>query len=119
MNKKAIVLVNDGLITDVLELRSFTNEDEYLKLLREARYNKTEFLKRKENKATVQRLITETKLEIDEIDILMLKDEIKLLKGELPESAYNNDIELLSERKEKLFTKLEHLIQEKKQYELE
>lgn len=119
MNKKAIVLVNDGLITDVLELRSFTNEDEYLKLLREARYNKTEFLKRKENKATVQRLITETKLEIDEIDILMLKDEIKLLKGELPESAYNNDIELLSERKEKLVNKLEHLIQEKKQYELE
>ena len=119
MNKKAIVLVNEGLITDVLELRSFTNEDEYLKLLREACHNKTEFLKKKENKATDQRLIVETKLEIDEIDILMLKDEIKLLKGELPESAYNNDIELLSERKEKLFTKLEHLIQEKKQYELE
>lgn len=88
MNKKAIVITENGLITEVLELKTFTDELDFAKICKEAKENKAKLeAEKKAVEQWNQNALNET-LKCLERKVHNQELEIKLLKGEIDESEY-------------------------------
>ena len=88
MNKKAIVIYLNGELLDVCEVKSFTDENEYSKLVKTAKENKEKLLK--QYKKDLERNKNINELETARLNKKneLLNVEIKLLKGEIDEDVY-------------------------------
>ncbi len=120
MNKKAIILrTNEGLITDLIEIKTFTNETEFINLEKKAKENKEELIA-KENK--IKELNDDwfiSNVSLLNIENEILRNHIKALIGEIDEETCTTNNDKLESEKTTIKERLEQLTKERNYYGLE
>lgn len=95
MNKKAVVITTNGVITDVIEVKTFVTPEEYINFVKKAKENKAKL----EQERLEAEEAKENKIKEDIKDLeyfyKMLWLDVKLLRGEITEEEYE-------ERKQKI-----------------
>ena len=88
MNKKVVVVHEDGKIVDVLEVRTFTDPEDYNTFIKLAKFNREEL--KKEREEELQKIRNELKEKTDEFSkcLGMHKLEIDLLRGRIDDEEY-------------------------------
>lgn len=88
MNKKAVVITTNGVITDVIEVKTFVAPEEYLTFVKKAKENKAKL----EQERLEAEEAKENKIKEDIKDLeyfyKMLWLDVKLLRGEITEEEY-------------------------------
>lgn len=120
MNKKVIILkTNEGLITDLIEVKTFTDEIEFLNLEKKAKENKANLIA-KENK--IKELNDDwftANVSLLNVENEILRNHIKALIGEIDEETCTTNIDKLENEKTIIKEHLEQLIKERNYYGLE
>ena len=120
MNKKVIILkTNEGLITDLIEVKTFTNEVEFLNLEKKAKENKAELVAKENKIKELNNDWLNTNVSLLNAEHEILRNHIRALIGEIDEDTCTTNIDKLESEKTNIKEHLEHLTKERKDYGLE
>ena len=88
MNKKAVVITTNGVITDVIEVKTFVTPEEYLSFVKKAKENKAKLeQERLETESAYKKSVDDQFGEIIK-GFNFLSLEVDLLRGKITEEEY-------------------------------
>ena len=88
MNKKAVVITTNGIITDVIEVKTFVTPEEYLSFVKKAKENKAKLeQQRLESESAYKKSVEDQFGEIIK-GLNFLSLEVDLLRGKITEEEY-------------------------------
>lgn len=120
MNKKVIILTNDeGVITDLLEIKTYTDESNFLSVEKKAKENKAKLLTKEKRINELNKKWFNDNVELLKLENEILKNHIRALTGELTDEECESANLVLSDKIETLKSELEQLNKERKDYGLE
>ena len=119
MNKKAIVIVEDGLITKVLELKTFTSELDFKKICDTAAQNERAHSEALRKQTELKDAFHKANSHKQDLLISYLTNEIKLLKGEISDEEYEEINRNTSSLLEECESRLQQLESEARKYGLD
>lgn len=88
MNKKAVVITTNGVITDVIEVKTFVTPEEYIDFIKKAKENKAKLEQERLEAENEYKEAVKNELAECRTSILLNALDIDLLRGKITEEEY-------------------------------
>lgn len=88
MNKKAVVITTNGVITDVIEVKTFVTPEEYITFVKKAKENKAKLEQERLEAENEYKKAVKNELAECRTLIWLLSLEVDLLRGKITEEEY-------------------------------